>query len=798
MEERSHCVQSDGLTPPQREVVEHVEGPLLVIAGPGSGKTRVVTRRIARLIEKGVHPSEILAITFTNKAAREMAERVAKLIPGKQVWVSTFHRFCSRLLRARPHLVGLKSNFTIFDTSDQQSLLKQIVRDLDYDPTTYTPSKIGNRISSAKNELITPEFYAERYNESVNSHLEAVVCKVFPRYQQALLAANAVDFDDLLIHVATMLSENEELRRSLDTQYRFVMVDEYQDTNKPQYQIVKALSQVEANVAATGDPDQSIYGWRGAQIENIIRFERDYPLTKVIRLEDNFRSTPQILAVADQLISNNRQRKAKSLRSNNPPGPEVELRTYDDGLHEAESIAMEIRQQVQSGRRQWSDFAIFYRVNSLSRSIETALARARVPQQIAGGVGFYERAEIKDLLCYLRLIENPEDSQAFLRVVNTPTRGIGKSSIGKLIAWGADKGCAYLEACHRADEISTLPKRAVPALKQFAYMIDDLARNMTGRVSDLLEAVLGRTSYRASLTTGAEEEDLQRNSNIDELLSAARQFDDHEPEPSLTGFLETTSLAQDVDSIEEGEGAVTLMTLHSAKGLEFPVVYLAGVEQGLLPHDRAMREGDPKQLEEERRLLFVGITRAREELYLTRCQMRLLNGRVMSTINSLFLEEISVCLKSFARSFPQIMVPGQGYRDWQHNGQRVPVTEPQFDESLESDEPSGASKARREPRTAADLNLVKEQWRKDVAQGKSPLEALKTQLKSGADLLAQAEPAPRFAVGMQVRHPIYGLGEVTELSVIANRPSVKVFFAEKAREEQFIASKCPLKPIGQQ
>ena len=395
------------LTESQRAAVEHFEGPLLVVAGPGSGKTRVITRRIACLIDRGVHPHEILAITFTNKAARVMSERVQALLPRCFVWVSTFHKFCARLLREQAAVVGLRSNFSIFDTSDQLTLLKGVLHDLDFDATHFPPGKLLGRISKAKNDLITAEQFKQKHSASIGTHLDAVTARVYPLYQKRLLEANAVDFDDLLMHVARMLHEHDELRMTLDERYRFILVDEYQDTNRAQYQIVAALSQQYPNLCVTGDPDQSIYGWRGAQIENILRFERDFPGVALVRLEENFRSTPEILAAADELIRHNVNRKPKRLKAMRESGQPVELRLYVDGQNEASSIAAEIQSLVQSGQRGWNDFAIFYRVNSLSRTVETALSRLKIPYQVAGGLAFYERAEIKDILGYLRLIEKP-------------------------------------------------------------------------------------------------------------------------------------------------------------------------------------------------------------------------------------------------------------------------------------------------------------------------------------------------------------------------------------------------------
>ncbi len=755
----------DDLTTSQRAAVEHFEGPLLVLAGPGSGKTRVITRRIARLVERGVSPREILAITFTNKAAREMAERVDKLMPRSRVWVSTFHKFCARMLRERGEAVGLKPNFSIFDTGDQQQLIKQVLHDENIDSTHYPPGKIGQRISQAKNDLITAEMYCSRYQERIGHNIDAVVARVYPKYQQRLLAANAVDFDDLLVHVAKLLEEQADLRTELDERFRFILVDEYQDTNRAQYQIVASLSQQFPNLCATGDPDQSIYGWRGAQIENILRFERDFPNVVVIRLEDNFRSTPEILATADQLIAHNVHRKAKELRTENPSGEPVELRLFADGLQEAQGIAQEIRDLVDEGDRTWSDFAIFYRVNALSRTLETALARFKIPFQLAGGVAFYERSEVKDLLCYLRLTENPADRAAFLRIINTPARGLGKTSVERLMHWADQEQLPLLDAARRSDQIPKLPKKAVTAFRHFAEMIDELSQRATGPVAELLRAVIGRSGYGEHWEAGSEEE-MQRLSNVGELITAAHQYDEQSgDESSLGGFLETASLAQDIDSLADSTGAVTLMTLHSAKGLEFPFVYLVGVEQNLLPHERVVRQGDPRQMEEERRLLFVGITRAMSKLVMTHTNRRELHGRSLSTIPSDFLGEMR----------------GISWRDCT-----------QFDTSFnvddfEADEDEVPSVRRGSPDPAGS--------RPQVASLRNTFHLTTAAALASGESTAVELPVG-FSLGMLVRHPRYGLGTVVDVSGLSRHRIVTVEFESGDRREKFVAAKCPLQPVG--
>lgn len=794
----------DDLTESQRAAVEHFEGPLLVVAGPGSGKTRVITRRIARLIERGVHPSEILAITFTNKASRVMSERVQSLLPRSFVWVSTFHRFCARLLREHAAMAGLSANYSIFDVSDQLSLLKQVLHDLNFDAAHFPPAKLLNRISKAKNDLVTPEQFLSQHSQSVGTHIDAVVSRVYPAYQKRLLESNAVDFDDLLMHVARMLGDNDELRRSLDERFRFILVDEYQDTNRAQYQIVAALSQYEPNLCVTGDPDQSIYGWRGAQIENILRFEQDFPKVKLIRLEENFRSTPEILAAADGLIRHNERRKAKRLIATRPSGDPVELRQYVDGQDEAASITAEIHSLVKSGQRQWSDFAIFYRVNSLSRSVETALARWKIPYQVAGGLAFYERAEIKDILGYLRLIENPKDRVAFMRVVNTPARGVGKSSLDRFVQWTDTAGADLLESARHSERVPNLSKKAAVGLRSFGALIDELSSLAAnpfgdeagstefnfddpeeskeprhaefGPVATVVKAVLDRTGYYRQYEGSLEEEEVQRKSNVDELLSSAvlydRQMAEQEQVATLSGFLETASLAQDVDSLEEDVGAVTLMTLHAAKGLEFPHVYLIGVEQNLIPHERSLKENDRSPLEEERRLLFVGITRARERLVLTHTQRREMHGRTLSTITSDFLRELSVERRNTveaAAPFPDDF----GFGDDEHADAEL---------AYQRITPS---------KTSAPWNTESSKRRKPKINPKLTTAAA---LESGSP---QNVAIPiGFSIGMQVRHPRYGLGTVVDVSGFSRMRTVTVDFATDQRRESFIAAKCPLQPVG--
>lgn len=745
-------ILTDGLTSAQKSAVEHINGPLLIVAGPGSGKTRVVTRRIAHLVtESGIAPRNLLAITFTNKAAREMSERVQTLLPGVKVWVSTFHRFCARLLREYGEVVGIRSTFSILDSSDQQQLLRMVMQDLDFDTVHYSPNKVLWRISNAKNDLITPEAFDMRYEESIADHWQAVIRKVYPAYQKRLLESNAVDFDDLLVHTATLLTENPELCSQLGNRYRYILVDEYQDTNLAQYQIVAALAQEHQNLCVTGDPDQSIYGWRGARIENILRFERDFPTAKTIRLEQNFRSTQRILSSADALIAHNQQRKEKSLITDNDEGEPVRLLSFPDSRDEADGIASKIRELVDSGDCNWNEIAVFYRVNALSRQLEMALMRQRVPVQVAAGVAFYDRAEIKDLLAYLRLIENPADETAFLRIVNKPLRGLGKTSQNRLIRWAAVNHLTLPEASARANEVPKLSKRAVAGFKRFFEMINRFSLADSGSVGDLLLDVVNTTRFTAAWEGAYNEADSEKLANVEELIGAARQYDEALGEDrSLQGFLEQTALVSDTDWINDDSGQVTLMTLHAAKGLEFPVVFIVGVEEGLIPHERALKDGTRRELEEERRLLFVGLTRAEKRLFLTESRVRSMHGRTVPTIQSAFLRELEC-------------------------------------ERYEYEEGTVAHQVNWPPIASPN----------ETSENKtSPFPKLIT----GASLLNGEQVAanlpPGFREGMNVRHPRYGIGIVTEVSGYGGRRSVTVEFADDGRIESFIAAKAPLQPVG--
>ncbi len=563
-----------------------------------------------------------------------------------------------------------------------------------------------------------------------------------------------------------MLSENEELRRQLDYRYQYVLVDEYQDTNAAQYRIVAALSQQYPNLQATGDPDQSIYAWRGARIENILKFEREFPNCRVIKLEQNFRSTQAIVRSADKLIGYNKHRKQKSLITSNPEGEAVELVTFDDAVAEAAGIAARIRELSEQHGFSWGDFAIFYRVNALSRQLEVGLMRERIPYQVAAGAAFYDRAEIKDTLAYLRLVANPADRTAFYRAVNTPLRGLGETSQRRLAAWADANQVGLLEACQRSAEVPKLSKNAARGFRMFAEMISRFDLSTCGSVGDLLTEIVDRSGMAAAWSGSPREEDAQRLGNVQELVTAARQYDEAVgDERTIDGFLEQTALVADADSIDDTAGRVTLMSLHSAKGLEFPVVFVIGVEEGLIPHERALRDLTGFELEEERRLLFVGMTRAEQHLFLTQTRIRSFRGRTLASIPSLFASELIATRVNESHGTPQAYFDRDAFDDESQDEPEAPAAAP----------------------PAMSLSASTPETR--------PL------LMSGADLLNGGKPAAtvnpnRFSEGMLVRHPRYGLGTVVEISRVSTRTNVTVKFTHEDRVQTFVAEKSPLQPVG--
>jgi len=607
-----------GLTPPQREAVMHRDGPLLVLAGPGSGKTRVITCRAAYLAATATEARHVLAITFTNKAAEEMAQRIAALGVGPEMTVCTFHSLCARLLRRYADRAGLSANFTIFDQTDRLAAVKDALKRCDFADENFPPSRIEERISRLKNAMISPE----EAEQDAHEFQAKAVARIYGRYEEVLAEQNALDFDDLLLRVARLLGEDAELRDRLEEQYRYVLVDEYQDTNHAQYLIARRLALRNHNLCATGDPDQSIYGWRGANLGNILEFEEDFPETRVVRLEQNYRSTKHILAAADRVISRNRDRKKKTLWTANAEGERVRVVECDDGPGEAKYIAEQI-QQAHAAGMPYRDMAIFYRINALTRLLEEALRGSAIPYRIIRGVEFYNRKEIKDVVAYLRVLVNPQDEVSLLRIINTPARGIGATTVERLREHARTAHVPLMQLVRRPEEVGDLPRATVTRVKQFAQILDRLAPVVNGSARAAIEQVLLQSGLYAALQAEAAT-NAGPLENVNELINAAAEYDRKQPAGSLVEWLQQVSLVSDQDAYDPSAGAVTLMTLHAAKGLEFPAVFIAGCEEGLLPHHQ--HRDSRSELEEERRLFFVGMTRAKARLTLTHARNREFRG----------------------------------------------------------------------------------------------------------------------------------------------------------------------------
>lgn len=633
----------DKLNEPQREAVYHTDGPLLILAGAGSGKTRVLTHRIAYLIgERGVNPWNILAITFTNKAAEEMRQRVDNLVGfgAESVWVSTFHSACVRILRRFIDRLGYENHFTIYDTDDQKTLIKEVCRKVDVDTKVFKERSLLSAISSAKNEMILPD---EFELNAGGDFAKMKIAKVYREYEAQMRANNALDFDDLLVKTVQLLQTQPDVLESYQERFRYIMVDEYQDTNTVQFQLVSLLAGKYKNLCVVGDDDQSIYKFRGANIRNILDFEHEFPDAKVIKLEQNYRSTGNILNAANSVIANNRGRKEKSLWTENGEGELIRLRQFDTAFDEADFIGEDIKSAVRQGGS-YNDSAVLYRTNAQSRLLEEKFIAMNIPYKIVGGVNFYARREIKDLLAYLKTIDNGRDDVAVRRIINVPKRGIGLTTINRIQESATERGIAFYEAL-LAPELIAGVGRSATKLDSFAALIEyfkTLAEEMN--ITDLLQEVIEKTGYIESLENEDKEEAKTRKENIDELISKAATYEescqDKDEKATLSGFLEEVALVADIDSLDEDQEYVVLMTLHSAKGLEFPRVYLAGMEDGLFPGYMSINAGDREELEEERRLCYVGITRAEQELTLTSARRRMVHGETQYNPMSRFVKEI--------------------------------------------------------------------------------------------------------------------------------------------------------------
>lgn len=634
----------DTLNPPQREAVAQTEGPLLILAGAGSGKTRVLTHRIAYLMEEmGVNPWNILAITFTNKAAQEMRERVDKLVGfgSESIWVSTFHSACVRILRRHIDNLGYDTNFTIYDTDDQKSVMKDVCRKLNIDTKVYKERSLLAQISHAKDELMTPD---DMEMKAAGDYNMKKVAAVYREYQAALRKNNALDFDDLIVKTVELFQNCEAVLEYYQERFKYIMVDEYQDTNTAQFKFISLLAQKYENLCVVGDDDQSIYKFRGANIGNILGFERVFPDAKVIRLEQNYRSTKNILNAANQVIANNKERKAKTLWTENEEGSKVHFRQFFNGYEEAEYVAGEIGKLKRDGLGSYRDCAILYRTNAQSRIFEEKFISANIPYKLVGGVNFYARKEIKDLLCYLKTIDNARDDLAVQRIINVPKRGIGATTMGRVQDYADNMGISLYEALRVAEEVPSIG-RSVSKIDGFVTFIQSLkSKADVLSVEELLQEVIDGTGYVAELEAEDTEESRARIENIDELISKTVAYQEAMEEqnvPStLSGFLEEVALVADIDTVDPDQDYVLLMTLHSAKGLEFPKVFMVGMEDGIFPSHMTISYGDDSELEEERRLCYVGITRAMKDLTLTCAQQRMIRGETQYNRVSRFVREI--------------------------------------------------------------------------------------------------------------------------------------------------------------
>lgn len=733
----------DKLNEPQREAVYHTDGPLLILAGAGSGKTRVLTHRIAYLIgERGVNPWNILAITFTNKAAEEMRQRVDNLVGfgAESVWVSTFHSACVRILRRFIDRLGYENHFTIYDTDDQKTLIKEVCRKVDVDTKVFKERSLLSAISSAKNEMILPD---EFELNAGGDFAKMKIAKVYREYEAQMRANNALDFDDLLVKTVQLLQTQPDVLESYQERFRYIMVDEYQDTNTVQFQLVSLLAGKYKNLCVVGDDDQSIYKFRGANIRNILDFEHEFPDAKVIKLEQNYRSTGNILNAANSVIANNRGRKEKSLWTENGEGELIRLRQFDTAFDEADFIGEDIKSAVRQGGS-YNDSAVLYRTNAQSRLLEEKFIAMNIPYKIVGGVNFYARREIKDLLAYLKTIDNGRDDVAVRRIINVPKRGIGLTTINRIQESATERGIGFYEALLAPGLIAGVGRSATK-LDSFAALIEyfkTLAEEMN--ITDLLQEVIEKTGYIESLENEDKEEAKTRKENIDELISKAATYEescqDKDEKATLSGFLEEVALVADIDSLDEDQEYVVLMTLHSAKGLEFPRVYLAGMEDGLFPGYMSINAGDREELEEERRLCYVGITRAEQELTLTSARRRMVHGETQYNPMSRFVKEI-----------PRELLDTGNKKFTQET--EIPAQQNTYARARE------AFRAQAFAGALGGMTPTKNQGAGKPLTGSQALASL----QKGSQLAAGGNGPLGYEVGDRVRHVKFGEGTVTDI-----------------------------------
>jgi len=764
----------DSLNPMQQEAVFHTEGPLLVLAGAGSGKTRVLTHRVAYLIEeKGVNPWNIMAITFTNKAAGEMRERVDKIVGfgSESIWVSTFHSTCVRILRRHIEELGYTTNFTIYDSDDQKTLMKQVFKTLDIDPKLYKERNMMSCISSAKDELITPQEF--ELNAGGDFRLKKIAA-IYKEYQSQLKKNNALDFDDLIVKTVELFRNCPEVLEYYQERFKYIMIDEYQDTNSAQFHLVNLLAAKYRNLCVVGDDDQSIYKFRGANIENILNFEKAFPGARVIKLEQNYRSTQNILNAANEVIRHNQGRKDKTLWTANDDGELVRFRQYDTAYEEADEVVKDI---LNSGA-DYQDCAILYRTNAQSRLLEEKCIAHNVPYRMVGGVNFYQRKEIKDILAYLKTIANGVDDLSVLRILNVPKRGIGPTSVGKVTAFASEREFSIYGALLRARAIPTLGK-AADKIGGFVNQIEKFKEDLEAgsSIKELIENILDETGYRTELEAEGEIESQTRLENIEELINKAVSYTEEHEHPSLDEFLEEVALVADVDRMDDSENRVTLMTLHSAKGLEFPRVYLSGLEDGLFPSMMSISSDDKGEIEEERRLCYVGITRAREFLMITSARQRMINGETRYSKISRFVEEIPPMLLDQHKLEPRL---GRKTDEYENSSLPWASQKPAGVSSFGTKTSAYASKSGFASGSAFTTNSAGVSTTAAPAFGK----AFSVQKTSGLD----------YQVGDRVRHIKFGEGTVAEIKDGSKDYEVTVSF-DKVGVKKMFASFAKLKRV---
>ncbi|HEY3781581.1 MAG TPA: UvrD-helicase domain-containing protein [Fimbriimonadaceae bacterium] len=736
-----------GLNAEQLEAVNHPGGPMLIFAGAGSGKTRVITSRIAKLIGNGVPPFRILAVTFTNKAAREMRERIESMVHerAKPIWMGTFHSVCSKMLRIDGKAIGIDPNFIIYDDSDQMSLMREIFKAKNIDDKSIQPRAILSEISTAKEKLLSPDAYAEK----ATGFIERLAGDCYRSYNALLKKANALDFDDLLLYTVRLLEQRADVREKYQDRFLHVLVDEYQDVNYAQYQIVNLISAKHRNVVVVGDDDQSIYAWRGADVSLILKFSKDHSDAKVIKLVQNYRSTKNILNVAYEVIRRNKSRADKQLWTENPEGTAISLFQAGTEQDEAMVVAERILAETRSGRRRYGDFAVLYRTNAQSRVLEEAFITMRIPHVLVGGQRFYERKEIKDMLSYMRLSMNDNDNVSLRRIINVPTRGVGNTTLQALEAWSEERGEPLITAVQDQGMQASLQKKAVTSIRGLIATLQE-AREIAerGPVTPVLKHLLNASGYIDALKTENSQESLSRLENLQELLNVTAQFDATSDSPSLADFLESVSLVSDIDTLGEAGNQVTLMTLHSAKGLEFPIVFLVGLEEGIFPHSRSL--GSDYEIEEERRLCYVGMTRAREELHLVHAHRRSLYGTPSFNRRSRFLDDIPENLLTISGApAGSYAYPGSRQPQLQRNGTYV------------------------------------------VANPAPP----PPHMQEAAKKLRGPEWKPPFNVGDQVRHGKFGIGLVIACNPLKGDAEVTVVFPGVVGTKKLVQSLAKLEAV---